>query len=129
MDEQLELYLKRQGIFQTWGMQERILVCLSPKTDATRMLERARLTRERFHGALFVVHVKQPGIAAGDRIAFERNLSIARETGAEIALLDGDDEVASIMQYARKQGITQIFVGHSLTDSWHARFSRTTMIA
>ncbi len=30
------------------------------------------------------------------------------------------------MEYARKQGITQIFVGHSLTDSWHARFSRTT---
>ncbi len=126
IDDQLEAYLKRQGVAQLWGTQERILVCLAPTTNATRMIERARLTRERFHGELFVVYVGRRDLNSDDQLALQRNLELARQAGAEVKLLDGEDEVNTIMNLARKEGITQIFIGHSLTNDWRARFVRTT---
>ncbi len=36
VDRQLESYLKTHGIDQVWGVQERILVCISERADAAR---------------------------------------------------------------------------------------------
>ena len=58
-------------------------------------------------------------------MALERHLSVARAAKAEIKLLQSEDPVAAIMQFAREHSITQIFIGHSLDDSWRTRFTRT----
>ena len=126
VDDQLEAYLKRQGIAQSWGTQERLLVCLTANTNASRMIERARLTRERFHGEMFAVYVGESNLTSEQQRALQCNLELASQAGAEVRLLDGEDEVKTIIDFAHKQGITQIFIGHSLTDDWRARFTRTT---
>jgi two-component system sensor histidine kinase KdpD len=126
VDEQLGAYLERQGVAQSWGAQERLLVCLTANTNASRMIERARLTRERFHGEMFAVYVSEPNLTVAQRQALEKNLEIARQAGAEVRLLEGEDEVETIIDFAHKEGITQIFIGHSLTDHWTARLTRTT---
>ncbi len=127
VDDQLEAYLEQNGVTQSWGTQERILVCITPKVNAARMIDRARLSRDRFHGELFVTYVTQPHLSALEQDALERNLALARGAGAEIKLLDGEDPVATIIDFARKHGITQIFIGHSLSGHWRARFTRTTV--
>ncbi len=127
VDDQLESYLEQTGAVQSWGTQERILVCITPKANAARMIERARLTRDRFHGELFVVYVAQHSLSAEDQEALEENLALARGACAEIILLDGEYPVATILDVARKHGITQIFIGHSLSGNWRARFTRTTV--
>jgi two-component system sensor histidine kinase KdpD len=126
VDEQLEAYLKRQGVAQSWGTQERLLVCLTANTNASRMLERARLTRERFHGELFAAYVGESNLTGEQQQALQRNLEIAQRAGADVRLLEGEDEVKTIIDFAHKEGITQIFIGHSLTGDWRARFTRTT---
>jgi len=126
VDEQLEAYLKRQGVAQSWGTQERLLVCLTANTNASRMLERARLTRERFHGELFAAYVGESNLTGEQQQSLQRNLDIAQRAGADVRLLDGEDEVKTIIDFAHKEGITQIFIGHSLTGDWRARFTRTT---
>ena len=126
VDEQLEAYLKRQGVAQSWGTQERLLVCLTANNNAARMLERASLTRERFHGELFAVYVGGSNLTGEHQQSLQRNLDMAERAGADVRLLDGEDEVKTIIDFARKEGITQIFIGHSLTDDWRARFTRTT---
>jgi two-component system, OmpR family, sensor histidine kinase KdpD len=125
VDDQLESYLEMRGSAQSWGTKERILVCITPKTNAERMIQRARLIRDRFHGELFVVYVGQSDLSGDDQIALERNLAVARTVAADINLLDGQDPVETIVSFAREHGITQIFIGHSLTNSWRARFSST----
>lgn len=127
VDDQLEKYAERHGLAQTWGMQERILVCVTPRANAARMIERGRLIRDRFHGELFVLYVGQAGISSDDQIALERNLALARDAGAEIKLLHSEDPVPAIIDFAREHGITQIFIGHSLDERWWARFTRTTV--
>jgi K+-sensing histidine kinase KdpD len=40
-------------------------------------------------------------------------LEIARTAGARIEILEGDDPVSAILDFARSRGITPLFVGHS----------------
>lgn len=127
VDGQLESYLKRQGVGQAYGTQERILVCITPRANGKRMLERARFARDRFHGELFVANVAQPDLSIEDRQALERYLDLARQEGARVRTLEGADPVAAILAFARAQRITQIYVGHSPPRSWWSRFRKTNV--
>ncbi len=126
VDSQLEAYLRRQGIETSWGTQERLLVCIGAQSPAGRMLERAKLAQQRFHGALFAVHVRVGAARSGLQNQLEENLQAARDAGAEVVLLDGDDEVCSIMAFARRERITQFFIGHSLARRRKLWFVPTT---
>jgi two-component system sensor histidine kinase KdpD len=121
VDRQLEAYLELHGIEASWGTQERILVCMTPKADATAMLASGRRNADRFHGELFAIYVNQPNLTPQDRIANERNVKVARAERAEVHILDGKDAVETILSFAREHGITQLFVGHNLRRDWRAR--------
>ena len=127
VDRQLETYLRRHGIESSWGTQERILVCMTPRANAARMLAAARRAVDRFHGELFATYVVQEHLTEEDRMANERNATLARAQQARLDVLEGRDPAATILEYARRQGITQIFVGHSLRRPWTARFRRTLL--
>jgi two-component system sensor histidine kinase KdpD len=122
VDRQLEEYLKLHGIESSWGTQERILVCMTPRADATAMLASGRRNADRFHGELFAIYVNQPSLTPQDRTANERNIRVARAERAHVDVLDGKDAVATILEYAREHGITQLFVGHNLRRDWRAAF-------
>jgi two-component system sensor histidine kinase KdpD len=113
VDRQLETYLKDHGLRQTYGTQERILVAVTPKGDAARMIRRGQRQADRFHGELYVIYINQPNLSAGDRAALQGYLTLARELGAKVHVLDAYDPIDTIMRFARSNGITQIFVGHS----------------
>lgn len=121
VDKQLERYLARHGIEQTWGTQERILVCLSPGADAKRMLESGARNRDRFHGELIVAHMNRPDWSLEQRRHVEDGVELARLKAAEIVELDGEDAVDTILRFARQRGITQIYVGHKGHESWWER--------
>jgi two-component system sensor histidine kinase KdpD len=121
VDRQLEAYLELHGIEASWGTQERILICMTPRADATAMLASGRRNADRFHGELFAIYVNQPNLTPQDRIANERNIRVARAERAQVDVLDGRDPVATILEYAREHGITQLFVGHNLRRDWRAR--------
>ncbi|HLI82347.1 MAG TPA: universal stress protein [Bryobacteraceae bacterium] len=113
VDQQLNQYLEKHGIRQTFGAHERILVCVTPRANAREMIDTARLISGRFHGELLVAYVKQPRISAADKAALEEKLELARAAGARIVILEGEDPVQSILDFATQGGITQIFIGHS----------------
>ena len=108
VDKQLERYLERHGIQQSWGTQERIMVCLSPRADAERMIESGARNRDRFHGELVATHLNRPDWSPDQRSRVEQGLDLARQRGAEIVALDGEDSVDTILRFARQRGITQI---------------------
>ena len=125
VDRQLEAYLQRNGIASTFGTQERILVCITPRANAGPMIESGRRNAERFHGDLTVAYVGQPELSADDQAALDRNLAIARAANAHIEILDGEDAIQTILKFARERGITQIFVGHSTNEGWWERLTGT----
>ena len=123
VDRQLEAYLSRQGIVSSWGTQERILVCLTPKTDAVRMISRARLASQRFHGELFAIYVRNRRLDGQSEAALQRNLQVAREAQAEVLVLDSEDEISAIIDFAHQERITQIYIGHGAGKNWRDRFT------
>ena len=123
VDRQLQVYLDAHGVAARWGAQERILVCLTPRSNAVEMLRSGNRNKLRFHGALLAAYVEQPGIGAEDRARLESHLALARELGAEVHSLQAGDVVAPILDFAREHRITQLFPGHTARRRrW--RFSR-----
>jgi two-component system sensor histidine kinase KdpD len=127
VDRQLEAYLQRNGIPQTFGAQERILVCITPRANAGPMIASGKRNAERFHGDLMVAYVRQAEITSADQAALDRNLDIAQSAGARIEILDGQDPIETLLKYAHAHGITQIFVGHSTREQWWERFTGTPL--
>jgi two-component system sensor histidine kinase KdpD len=122
VDKQLEGYLLAHGIEQLWGTQERILVCLTPASNAQAMIASGRRNADRFHGELFTVYVRHDRLTEKDEAHLEERLESARLMGAATAALDGDDPVETLMDYARAHRITQIFIGHPSREHWWDRF-------
>lgn len=127
VDRQLEAYLRLNGIQSSWGTQERILVCMTPRANAARMLASGRRNADRFHGELFAIYVMQENLTAEDRMALDRNVTLARAQQATVETLEGKDPVKTILEFARAHGITQIFVGHNLRRSWRTRLGGTPL--
>ncbi|MGE5245378.1 MAG: hypothetical protein ACM3SQ_14220 [Betaproteobacteria bacterium] len=127
VDRQLEAYLRLHGIESTWGTQERILVCMTPRANAARMLASGRRNADRFHGELLAIYVTQENLTAEDRMALARNVLLARAQQAHVETLEGRDAIKMILEYARSHGVTQIFVGHNLRRTWRSRLGGTPL--
>jgi two-component system sensor histidine kinase KdpD len=116
VDFQLQEYLDEHGVFAHWGTQERILVCLTPRSNAVEMLESGQRNARRFHGALLVAYVGQPNLNPADQARLEANLKLAAELGAEVHRLPPGDFVGTLLAFAAEHRITQLFLGHSQKD-------------
>jgi two-component system sensor histidine kinase KdpD len=121
VDQQLLGYLDSHGIKQHFGTHERVLVCITPRANVRDMIETAQVIAERFHAELIVAYVNQPDISPRDLAALEERLTIARTAGARIEILEGDNAVDAILDFARSRGITQLFIGHSQRSGLKSR--------
>ena len=119
VEHQLQHYMDAHGIMQSWGTQERILACITPRSSARQMLESGARAAQRFHGQLLAVYVEQGDLTREAQEAVDENLDFARKLGAEVHVVEGKaDPIAELIRFAREQRITQVFVGHSQQSSW-----------
>jgi two-component system, OmpR family, sensor histidine kinase KdpD len=118
VDDQLRQSLQVQGVEMFLGSQERLLVCITPRSNARRMLESGRRIADRFHCGFLAVYVRQTGLSEADQKLVDSYLALARELGAQLHILDAKDSIAAILELARAESITQMFVGHSLISRW-----------
>jgi len=118
VERQLQSYMDLHGIQQSWGTQERILVCITPRSNAKRMIESGSKNASSFHGQLFAVYVSQRDLSREAQEAVETNLDLARKLGAEVHILESSDPIGAILEFARSHRITQIFAGHSQRSRW-----------
>ena len=122
VDRQLEDALEAQGSDPLWSAHERILVCITPRANASRMLASGKRNADRFRGDLLVAYVEQAGLGAEAETRLEAAMHEARLLGGAVHVLEGDDPIETILRFARSNRITQIFVGHSLRESFWQRW-------
>lgn len=116
VDRQLLGYLDANEVHARWGAQERILVCLTPRSNAAEMLRSGHRNAQRFHGALLAAYVRQDDLRPADRERLDQHLKLAEELGAEVHCLAGADFVDTLVAFTGQQRITQVFIGHSGRD-------------
>jgi two-component system sensor histidine kinase KdpD len=127
IDAGLQRYLHSHGLEQLWGTHERFLICLTPRANFERMMATARRNAARFHCDVLAAYVRQPDLSEADRKLLEQGLAKARENGAQVEVLEGEDAVETIVRYARAHGVTQIFVGHSVKKDLGTRMFGSTV--
>jgi two-component system, OmpR family, sensor histidine kinase KdpD len=127
VEEQLQRYLRAHSIEMLWGSQERILVCITPQSNARRMLESGKRNADRFHCELLALYVRQKRLSSHDESAVKQYLELARSIGAKVSVLDANDSVSAIVEFARAEGVTQLFVGHSAPGGWREILSRSSL--
>jgi two-component system, OmpR family, sensor histidine kinase KdpD len=125
IESQLENYLHSHGLEETWGTQERVLVCITPRSNATPMIDSGKRIADRFKGELYVLYVRQAGLSPEDQAALDRNIAIAIERGANVNVIESGDAIDGIVDFAREHGITQIVIGHSVQQGWLQGFKKT----
>jgi two-component system, OmpR family, sensor histidine kinase KdpD len=118
VESQLQRYMDAHGIVQSWGTQERILVCITPRSSARDMLASGARATSRFHAQLLALYVKQRDLTREAEEQVEENLDFARKLGAEVHVIEGADPIGEIIRFAREQRITQVFIGHTQQSGW-----------
>ena len=64
---------------------------MTPRANAAKMLASGRRNADRFHGELFAIYVMQHDLTPEDRMALERNVTLARAQQAQVEILEGKD--------------------------------------
>lgn len=100
------------------GMEgaEHIMVCLSASPSNVKIIKTAAKMASAFGGsftALYVKSVNADKMDEFDKKRLQRNIQLAEELGAEIAITHGEDVSFQIAEYARISGVTQIVIGRS----------------
>ncbi len=94
---------------------EKILACLSPSPSNPKILraaaEMAGDSAELI--ALFVETPQFPRLADTDRQRLQENMQTAKQLGARIQTVSGDDVPFQVAEYARLTGIRRIVLGQS----------------
>jgi len=102
----------------------RVMVCMSSYSPhAAALLRRGSRLAGRLNTDWFVVYVETPS-EAPDRIDAEAqrhlhdNIELARQLGAAVVRVKGNDPVETILDFARSHGIGLILIGRS-NRPWH----------
>ena len=117
VDEELEDYMKKEGIQDNWQTVERIMVCISPSANAKKLIRRGCRIANRYKCEWHVVSVNCTNIFARpyseeDIKKIESHFKLASQLGAETHILTGKSVSFELAVFANERHITQIFMGH-----------------
>ncbi len=113
-------YRQEQGINNIWPTQEKILACIGYNSNAMKIIREASRMADYLQTDLFVVFVDSPRLSTShaERDEAIHYLRFAEQLGAQTRILTGLDIVKTIMEFARKQNITQIVIGKKMRPWW-----------
>jgi two-component system sensor histidine kinase KdpD len=93
---------------------ERLLLLIGPDPASAALIRRGRRVADYLRADCLAVYVsKAPGLShltETERTGLERQLNFARGLQIETRVLEGDDEAAALVSFARLNRVTQIFV-------------------
>jgi len=94
----------------------KLLVCIGPSPSSAKCIRWTARAAEAFHAswaALYVEDIESEDFTAEQQKTIRANLDLAEKLGAEIVNLTGHDIAATVSEYAKLSGITNIVVGKS----------------
>lgn len=129
VDDQLSQAMKRAGVEGPWAAGERILVLVGPDAMANSLVRAGRRLSDMMMDAPWTVaYVERPNAAEAGPArgrSLSEALKLAEQLGGASVVLTGDDLVATVLEYARRNNMTQIVVGKSHRRGWRAWFHRS----
>ena len=112
--------LRSVGTFKTvWRSGERLLVAVGPSPSSTQLVRWTRRMAASQGASWIAVSVESSAtLDAEAQRRLEKNLSLARELGAEIVVTHDNDVAEALVRVALQNNATQIVVGKSRNPRW-----------
>jgi two-component system, OmpR family, sensor histidine kinase KdpD len=133
VDDQLLHAMRQRGVEGPWAAGERILVLVGPDAMASSLVRAGRRLSDMMMDAPWTVAtVEQPSRPSPDAAGASRiaaALKLSEQLGGSNVVLTGDDIVATLLEYTRRNNVTQIVVGRSRPQRWRALFGRALVPA
>jgi two-component system, OmpR family, sensor histidine kinase KdpD len=117
VDDDLEEYMKKEGIHDNWRTVERIMVAISPNPFSKKLIRRGARLANRFKCEWFVVTVNrtkdmEKEESLRDRQMFHQYMELAKSLGAQQVTLEGKSVSDELAKWSNENHITQIFMGY-----------------
>jgi two-component system sensor histidine kinase KdpD len=107
----------------------RILVHVTPEPQSAMLIRRAKRVSDFIGAECFAVAVQPSGdlnaLSDDDRESIDRHLNFARNLHIETRILEGEDPAPMLVDFARRNAISQIFLARPADRGLFARFSRS----
>lgn len=108
--------------------RHRILVLVTPDPETAMVIRRARRMSDFLHAECFAVAVNESadfsGMPQGERESLVRHLNFARNLHIETRVLEGGDVARSLIDFSRRNQITQIYLARPHERPWLPWMSR-----
>ncbi|HEY9857081.1 MAG TPA: universal stress protein [Stenomitos sp.] len=95
------------------GIQERILVCLTPSPGAQRLIRRGARLASRLNADLTVLYVEDGALRNDEQKALDQNFGLAESLEADVVMLRASEVGEAISQFASEHQVTAIVLGES----------------
>jgi two-component system sensor histidine kinase KdpD len=110
---------------------DRILILVTPDPSSAMLIRRGKRVADYLHADCFAVAVGRDsdlsGLALPEREALERHLNFARNLHIEARVLQGQDVAATLVEFARLNGITHLFVARPTQNHKAKPFGRSVI--
>lgn len=126
VDDQLIGAMRRAGVEGPWAAGERILVLVGPDAMAASLVRAGRrLSGMMMDAPWTTAHVERPNAPAPSAAGAQKlreALKLAEQLGGSTVTLTADDVVAGVLDFARRNNVTQIVVGRTTRrNAWPFR--------
>lgn len=104
------------------GPAEHVLVCLSPSPSNAKIIKTAAKMASAFGGSFTALYVQTASLDKMDETDKKRlqdNIRLAKQLGAEITTIYGEDISYQIAEFARISQVTKIVIGRSNAKRRH----------
>jgi len=102
----------------------RLLVCVGPSPHAQHLLRTTRRMAERLQAPWIALHVQTPESlqqSSAERRRTAAHLHLAERLGAEVHEVSGDQLAATVVEFARRHGVSRIVAGKPHGAPWRER--------
>ena len=115
VDEDLQNYTHKKDIRGAWKSGDKILVAVSPSPYSEYLIRWTRRMAFNTRASWVALYIeKNKELSANARAILKKNLSLARELGAEVISTFDEDITSGLLRIASQKNITQIIVGKPL---------------
>lgn len=121
VDRDMTDYMQAHAIGGPWPASERILVCVNEHPSSAELMRRARRLADNHKASWIALYVESPrhlSLSEVERDRVADTMRLAERLGAEAVTLPGREIAQTILDYARKNNVTQILIGKSERSRW-----------
>jgi two-component system sensor histidine kinase KdpD len=119
VDEKLQEYRERHGIIEVWDTREKIVVALSASPGEEQVIRRAARAAMRNKAELVGIHVRSDdGLRERTPEHLQRYIELLEEFGGSYREVLGNRVAPAMVNAARIENATQLFVGESDRNRW-----------